>query len=80
MGLVSPVLVFLGCLNLVVAIINLMPDDDSDGRVARRVVPLLMEKQSAKLALGKTLRSLANARDLTRRWNARGWITCRRAC
>jgi len=57
-GYFTPVIVFLGYLNLVVAIINLLPDNDLDGKVAWRVVPLLMEKQSDKRALAGTLRSL----------------------
>jgi len=41
-GYWTPVIVFLGYLNLALAAVNLLPDEDLDGRIAWRVVPLLL--------------------------------------
>jgi len=49
-GYLTPVIVFLGYLNVVIAIINLVPSDDSDGKVAWRVIPLLLQERRRQRA------------------------------
>lgn len=44
----TPVIVLLGYLNLVWAIANILPGDDTDGRLAWRIVPLVIEQWRAK--------------------------------
>lgn len=56
-GYLTPVIVFLGYLNVVIAIINLVRSDDSDGKVAWRLIPLLLQerrRQRAKRGRSKT--------------------------
>jgi stage IV sporulation protein FB len=45
-GYFTPVIVFLGLLNVGTVIVNLVPDDGSDGRIAWRIIPLLRQKRS----------------------------------
>lgn len=47
-GYLTPVIVFLGYLNAVWAVANVLPGDDTDGRIAWRLVPLLAEALRAK--------------------------------
>ena len=49
-GYLTPVVVFLGYLNVVIAIINLVPSDDSDGKVAWRLIPLLLQERRRQRA------------------------------
>jgi Zn-dependent protease len=49
-GYFTPIVVLLGYLNLVLAAVNLLPDDETDGRLAWRVVPLLLEEWRTKRA------------------------------
>jgi len=44
-GYFTPVIVFLGLLNVGTVIVNLVPDDESDGRIAWRIIPLLRQKR-----------------------------------
>lgn len=44
-GYFTPVIVFLGLLNVAIVIANLVPDDESDGRIAWRIIPLLLRKR-----------------------------------
>jgi Zn-dependent protease len=48
----TPIVVFLGYLNIVIAIVNLVPGDGSDGAVAWRLVPLLLQERRAKRIAG----------------------------
>lgn len=51
----TPIIVFLGYFNLVWAIVNLLPGDESDGRTAWRIIPLyrqlLASRRSASSAV-----------------------------
>lgn len=58
----TPIVVLLGYLNLVIAIINLVPDDYSDGRLAWRIIPLLLQERRAKRAV------VPSAREYLRHW------------
>ena len=49
-GYLTAVIVFLGYMNVVVAVSNLLPGDDTDGRIAWRLVPLLLEERRVKRA------------------------------
>jgi len=44
-GYLTPVFVFLGYLNAVLVVVNLIPGDASDGRKAWRIIPLLRERR-----------------------------------
>jgi Zn-dependent protease len=47
-GYLTPIIVVMGYMNVVIAIMNLLPADDSDAKVAWRIVPLLLEKWQGK--------------------------------
>jgi stage IV sporulation protein FB len=49
-GYFTPAIVFLGLINVGIAVANLVPDDESDGRMAWRIIPLLMQKRRGKRA------------------------------
>jgi Zn-dependent protease len=44
----TPIIVFLGYLNIVIAVTNMLPGEDTDGKVAWRLVPLLLEERREK--------------------------------
>jgi len=44
----TPVIVILGYLNVVVAILNLLPGDETDGNLAWRVVPIYLETRRSR--------------------------------
>ena len=52
-GYWTPVIVLLGYVNIVWAIANLLPGEESDGSVAWRVVPISLEMRQARRARGK---------------------------
>jgi Zn-dependent protease len=56
------VVVFLGYLNLFVALINLAPGSGMDGEIAWRIVPLSWQQWRANRATKKALRSIARRR------------------
>ena len=45
-GYWTPVIVFLGYLNMALVAVNLLPDDDLDGHIAWRVVPLWLGRRA----------------------------------
>lgn len=56
-GYFTPIIVVLGYLNVVWAVANVLPGDDTDGRVAWRVVPLAIEARRARRAERQSARS-----------------------
>lgn len=58
----GPIVVFLGYLNVIVAIANLVPVKGLDGAVAWRVFPLLLERIRAASITRKALRRVSRRR------------------
>lgn len=44
-GLLTPIIIFLGYLNLVLVAVNLIPGDGSDGTIAWRIIPLWRQQR-----------------------------------
>jgi Zn-dependent protease len=55
----GPIIVFLGYVNLLIAIINLAPAQGCDGKKAWRAIPLLFHQWRARKATKRTLRSVS---------------------
>ena len=53
----TPIIVFLGYMNILMAVTNLLPGEETDGRAAWRIVPLLLQERRDKRAERKNSRS-----------------------
>lgn len=58
----GPIMVFLGYINLWVALMNLIPAQGLDGKRAWRVIPLVLQRWQTKRSTAKLLRSVSKRR------------------
>ena len=56
---IGPIVIFLGYVNLLMALVNLAPSPGLDGAIAWRIIPLYLRRRKMKRAPRKTIRSIA---------------------
>jgi Zn-dependent protease len=61
-GFLAPAVVFLGYVNLLIALVNLAPAEGLDGKIAWRVIPLMFEGRRSKRTSKGTIKPFRRRR------------------